>query len=103
VPIRRALIVIVTSAMAIASAASANQMKSQRRESSGGPATNAVGIAVMPIATPPQPGTAVNAVARVIASRMKRMLSIACAWIGSGVAPIENFITQSWPVGRGGG
>ena len=32
--------------------------------------------ALTPIATPPQPGTAVNSVARDIASRMKRMLSI---------------------------
>jgi hypothetical protein len=39
----------------------------------------AAAIAVAPIATPPHPGTAVNAVARVIASRMNRMLSIACA------------------------
>ena len=36
--------------------------------------------ATAPIATPPQPGTAVKAVARSIVWRMKERLSIARAW-----------------------
>src|SRR3954470_17918153 len=41
--------------------------------------------AVTPIATPPQPGTAVNAVARSMVERMKERLSMARAWrAGSG-------------------
>jgi hypothetical protein len=90
----------VASAIATATAASANQISTQRSESSGGPEMTAVTIAVRPIRTPPQPGTAVNAVARDIASRMKRMSSIACAWIGSG-APIKGFIAQRQTQGSG--
>src|SRR5260370_38784233 len=71
-PMRRAFLVIATSAIAAATAASANQTRIQRRESSGGPEMTAATTAVTPIATPPQPGTAVNSVARDIASRMKR-------------------------------
>src|SRR3954469_9019401 len=92
-PMRRALIVIVASAIAAAIAASANQVSTQRGEPSGGPEMIAATSAVTPIATPPQPGTAVNSVARDIASRMKRRLSSACAWIGSG-ASIKSFIAQ---------
>ena len=91
VPARRALIAIVPSAIAAPTHASASHTSTQRSESSGGPDTAAVISAVTPMATPPQPGTAVNSVARDIVSRMKRMLSIACAWIGSG-APIKGFI-----------
>src|SRR4051794_25058890 len=94
---------MVTSAIAIATAASANQIATQRSESSGGPEMIAATIAVIPISTPPQPGTAVKAEARDIASRMKRMLSIAWAWIGSGSARIEDFIAQRADRAGGGG
>src|SRR5262249_13301697 len=94
VPDFRAFHVIVGSAIATAAAASPNQTIPQRSELAGGPETAAAAIAVAPIATPPQPGMAVNALARVIASRMKRRLSAACASIGSGRAAIESFITQ---------
>ena len=43
-------------------------------------ATSAAARPSAPIATPPHPGTAVNAVARSIVWRMKRRLSIARAW-----------------------
>jgi hypothetical protein len=50
-------------------------------------------MADAPINMPPRPGTAVNALARSIASRMKRRFSAACAWIGSGAVAIDkNFI-----------
>src|SRR5581483_648544 len=91
VPPRRALIVIVVSPIAAATDASPNQIATHRSELSGGPLTMAVAMAVTPMATPPHPGTAVNSVARDIASRMKRMFSSACEWIGSGT---KSFITQ---------
>src|SRR4051812_30379854 len=77
-PILRALIVIAANAIAAAIAASASHTATHRSESSGGPDTNAAITAVTPISTPPHPGTAVNAVARDIVSRMNRMLSMAC-------------------------
>ena len=47
----------------------------------------AVAAAVMPIATPPQPGTEVNDVARSMVRRMNDRLSIARAWsAGSGAS-----------------
>src|SRR5262245_48474207 len=79
--------------MAAATAASANHTSTQRSELSGGPEIAAATIAVTPIATPPQPGMAVNALARVIASRMKRRLSAARACRASGCA-IKSFIAQ---------
>ena len=82
-PDRRALRAIAESAMAAATAASPNQISTQRSELSGGPEIRAATIAVAPIATPPQPGTVVNAPARAIASRMKRRSASARAWIGS--------------------
>jgi hypothetical protein len=45
-----------------------------------------VNTAVIPMATPPQPGTAVNEAARSIVSRMKRKLSAARRSIGIGSA-----------------
>jgi hypothetical protein len=45
-----------------------------------------VASALMPIATPPQPGTAVNDAARSIVSRMNRKLSAARLSIGIGSA-----------------
>src|SRR5258706_1498315 len=57
--------------------ASPIQMASQRSWVAWRPASKAVIIAVIPIATPPQPGTAVNAEAPSIVSRINRRLSIA--------------------------
>src|SRR5260221_6037639 len=94
-PLRAALRFMATSAIATATAASANHVIGQRIELSGGPEIAAVTIAEAPIATPPQPGTAVNSVARAIASRMKRRVSAAWAWIGSEVATLQNLITRS--------
>src|SRR5262245_19842055 len=93
-PDRFDLIAIATSAIVAATAASANQRTTHRAVSSGGPAIGAMISALMPMKMPPHPGTAVNSLARAIASRMNRRFSRACAWIGSG-ADTENFITQS--------
>src|SRR5438105_4667929 len=62
-PDRRALIDIAVSAMATATAASANHTATHRSVASGGPEIAAARTAEIPIRTPPQPGTAVNALA----------------------------------------
>src|SRR2546421_4138829 len=72
-----ALRYIVHPAMAVETAASANQTVSQSAKLFCCEATSEAKRAVTPIATCPQPGTAVNDDARSIASRMKRRLSIA--------------------------
>src|SRR5262249_25412900 len=77
VPARRAFTAIVTSAIVTATTASPNHTSTQRIEVSGGPEIAAAAMAVAPMATPPQPGSAVNALARVIVSRMKRRFSSA--------------------------
>src|SRR5262249_25823333 len=53
------------------------QVASQRSTAGWRDANHAVTIAVIPTATPPQPGTAVNAEAPSIVSRIYRRLSIA--------------------------
>ena len=63
--------------MAAATAASTSHAASQRVELRGTPASGAVMSALAPIITPPHPGTAVNAPARSIVSRMKRRFSMA--------------------------
>src|SRR5262245_3744017 len=93
VPDRFDLIAMATRAIVAASTAAASQMTTQRKVSSGGPAMGAVTSAVRPMKMPPQPGTAVNSLARDMASRMKRRFSRAWAWIGSGRA-IKSFIAQ---------
>jgi len=80
-------------------------------------ATHAAPTAVKPIATPPQPGTAVNSAARSIVSRMYRRWSAARASIGMGsdfaerrgltkamvgkiagtADCVKYFTSQSWP------
>src|SRR5262245_25430996 len=85
---------MVANAMTTATTASISQTATQRVVSSGGPEMTAATTALTPINTPPHPGTAVNAPARSIVSRMKRRFSIACAWIGSGRPAIEHFIAQ---------
>src|SRR5262249_62355768 len=72
VPDFRAFHVIVGSAIATATTASPNQTITQRSELSGGPETAAAAIAVAPIATPPQPAMAADALAPVVASRVER-------------------------------
>src|SRR5712691_11381336 len=57
--------------------ASPVQMASHRSSAAWRPASKAVIIAVIPMATPPQPGTAVNAEAPSIVSRIYLRLSIA--------------------------
>src|SRR5947209_9443226 len=68
---------IVHPAMAADTAASASQTASQSAKVFCCDATSAANRAVTPMATWPQPGTAVKDDARSIASRMKRRLSIA--------------------------
>src|SRR5262249_46166904 len=85
---------VAPSAMATATTASISQTATHRVVSSGGPEMAAAASALMPISTPPHPGTAVNAPARSIVSRMKRRFSMAWAWIGCGRPDIENFIAQ---------
>lgn len=64
-------------AIAIATPASMNQIVTHTRTSVSAAANHAAASAVSPIATPPQPGTAVNDAAFAIVSRMNRRLSIA--------------------------
>src|SRR6185436_14858585 len=92
-PDRPALIDIAVNPIAAATAASASHTVIQRTLPSGGPEIAAAPSADAPINIPPTPGTAVNELARSIASRMKRRFSAACAWIGSGAGAIDkNFI-----------
>src|SRR5579872_847270 len=74
-PASRALENVVQIAIATATAASPIQVRSQPIEVSWREAITAAPIAVMPMATPPQPGTAVKEPARSMVSRMKRRLS----------------------------
>src|SRR5437660_8791944 len=62
--------IIAVTPIAAAATASPTQMVTHCFELRGGPAMTAVASAVAPITTPPQPGTAVNAAARSIVSRM---------------------------------
>src|SRR5215213_4942366 len=65
-------------------------------------ATSAANSAVSPMATCPQPGTAVKADARSIVSRMKRRLSIARSWSagGSPSCGFSNVCTTAIPLGK---
>src|SRR5881227_508169 len=72
-----ALRYIVQPAIAVETAASANQTASHSAKLFCCEATSAAKRAVTPMETCPQPGTAVNDEARSIAARMKRRLSIA--------------------------
>src|SRR5438045_3518077 len=74
---RRDFRMTVQAAIQKESRASPIQMASQRSAFPWRAAISAVRIAVIPIATPPQPGTAVNAEAPSIVSRIYRKLSIA--------------------------
>src|SRR5260370_39115161 len=76
-PARRAFRFTAQAAIQKESRASPIQMASQRSWVDWLEASSAVAIAVIPMATPPQPGTAVNAEAPSIVSRMYRRLSIA--------------------------
>src|SRR6266446_3521836 len=74
---RRALRQTAQAAMQKEIKASPIQVASHRSSLEWREASSAVIIAVIPMATPPQPGTAVNAEAPSIVSRMYRRLSIA--------------------------
>src|SRR5205814_1828310 len=67
---RCALVAAAGAAMATATKASINQTASQARGVVCREAANAATSAVTPIATPPQPGTAVNSAALSMVSRM---------------------------------
>ncbi len=62
--------------------ASAIQVNSHGRDEAWRDAMAAAPRAVMPMATPPQPGTAVKDAARSMVSRMKRRLSRAWSSMG---------------------
>src|SRR5580698_3191213 len=74
-----ALRLIASTASTMANAASSSQVASQRSSVGCRLAMAAAASALMPMATPPHPGTAVNEPARSIVSRMRRRLSI--AWV----------------------
>src|SRR5438270_13669053 len=82
---RCALVAAAGAAMATAMKASTSQTMSQARGDVWRDATKAATRAVMPMATPPQLGTAVNSAALAMASRMKRSWSAARATIGMGL------------------
>ena len=63
-----------------ASAAAPSQMPTHRLPSGQPQASAAATSAVAPIATPPQPGTAVNGVARSMVWRMNERSSMARSW-----------------------
>jgi hypothetical protein len=90
---RRAFETSVPAATSPAAAAVTSQTPSQLAAEACCEATSAASNAIAPIATPPQPGTAVNEPLRSMAWRMKRRSSIArsCNAVGGGV-----------PGGRGG-
>jgi hypothetical protein len=71
VRVRRALWTSAAKPIAAATAASISQAVIHRRDALGG-AIMPVNSALTPIAAPPQPGTAVNAPARSMVSRMTR-------------------------------
>src|SRR5436309_4775249 len=77
IPARRAFRFTAQAAMQKEIKASPIQVASHPSRVGWREASSAVIIAVIPIATPPQPGTAVNAEAPSIVSRMYRRLSIA--------------------------
>ncbi len=67
---RCALVAAEEAAMATATNASTSQTVSQARGDVWRDAAQAAPMAVNPMATPPQPGTAVNSAARSMVSRM---------------------------------
>ncbi len=71
--------------MPMATKASATHVNSQESEEVWSEAMAAAPSAVMPMATPPRPGTAVKEPARSMVSRMKRRLSRAWSSMATGV------------------
>ena len=69
---------------------SPSQVASQARDEGCRAATAAAASAVTPMATCPQPGTAVKALARSIVSRMKRRFSMARSCSGRGADMGDN-------------
>src|SRR6201990_1470774 len=97
-----AFLYIVKPAMQAETAASANQTAIQSAKARCCDATSAAKSAVTPMATCPQPGTAVKEEARSIVSRMKRRLSIARSWSagGSSSRGFSNVCTTVIPLGK---
>src|SRR5206468_7094262 len=95
---RRALRLTAQAAMQKEIMASTIQVASQRSSVDWRAASMAVITAVIPMATPPQPGTAVNAEAPSIVSRMYRRLSIARVWRAGGSSPGAR-IGRTEPIG----
>src|SRR5258708_5901468 len=92
---RLALVAAAGAAMANATNTSASQTASHARGVTWREARNAAARAVAPMATPPQPGTAVNSAALSLVSRMWRRGSAARASRGMGPgngAPVERGI-----------
>src|SRR5271169_2316135 len=81
---RCAFVTAVGAAIATATKASRSQTASQARGEDWRAAKKAAASAVIPIATPPQPGTAVNSAALSMVSRMYLRWSAARASIGMG-------------------
>src|SRR4029077_13023965 len=81
---RWALVAADDEAMATATKTSTSQTVSQARGDPCRDAIQAATMAVSPMATPPQPGTAVNSAARSMVSRMYRRWSAARASMGVG-------------------
>src|SRR5271163_3579968 len=81
---RWALVAAAGAAIATATKASTSQTASQARGEDWRAATKAAASAVIPIATPPHPGTAVNSAAFSMVSRMYLRWSAARASIGIG-------------------
>jgi hypothetical protein len=87
VPARRAFSTMVQPPIPSARIAALSQTTSHSPGSAVRDATSVAASAVSPIATPPHPGTAVNAVARSMVERMNDRLSIARACrAGDGVS-----------------
>src|SRR5208282_4446779 len=81
---RCALVAAAGAAIATATKASTSQTASHARGEDWRAATKAAASAVIPIATPPQPGTAVNSAALSMVSRMYLRWSAARASMGMG-------------------
>jgi hypothetical protein len=101
--------VVVAMATPIASADSPSHTASHRSALPARAASQDAATAEAPMATWPHPETAVNDPARSIVSRMKRRLSSALAWIGSGMGQylagalrfVKYFTSQTTRGGRG--
>src|ERR1700716_4134713 len=101
---RCALVAAAGAAMATAINASTSHTPNQARGVVCMAATLAATTAVIPIATPPHPGTAVNSAADSMVSRMYRRWSAARASMGMGpvlgvgTELVFNIVDANWPI-----